>query len=104
MTTYPNQSSPSVNITGTVLVTQNTEGNVTTFSLNLSGFTEKCNCTSETCDNITANTSVGTPGACGAHIHEGTDCNDSTHVAGHFFGNGVTTDPWDAKNGAFYNT
>jgi len=62
-----------------------------------------CNCTKDTCGNLT-NTTAGTPGACGVHVHEGTNCSNATFVAGHYFGNGVTVDPWTAKDGAFYNT
>ena len=60
--------------------------------LNITGLKTVCTCTGAACDTP--------PNACGVHIHEGTTCETA---GGHYYGNGVTVDPWTGANGAFYN-
>ena len=65
--------------------------------MDLEGFPAACTCTGAACD---------TPSnSCGIHIHFGTSCASATNVQGHYYNSeAITTDPWNAGNGAYYNT
>jgi hypothetical protein len=54
----------------------------------------KCTCTGAACD--------ANKNGCGIHFHTGTTCATAAEVGGHYYGNGVTVDPWTGKNGGSY--
>lgn len=88
---YPGSNST---VKGSITVTQTSDMKKTTFAWNVNGLSTKCTCSGAGCDTV--------GNACGIHFHEGKTCATAADIKGHFYGNGVTVDPWTGKNGAHY--